>query len=63
MMAHGLNIANRVAPIDFVIRARPRSGGDDVTAMRELLDFPVVTEAPTGPIEDEPPKFDCVVGH
>lgn len=63
MMAQGLNLVNRIAPIDFVIRAHPRSRGDHVAAMIETLDFPHTAEAPKSPIEDEIPKYDCIIGH
>lgn len=63
VMAEGLNRARREIALELVIRAHPRSPGEDVSRLRALLDFEPARDDGSAGIEDAIAGADATIGH
>lgn len=63
IMAEGLNRARREIALELVIRAHPRSKGEDVAHLRALLDFEPARDDGGAGIEDAITAADATIGH
>lgn len=63
VMAEGLNQARREIDLELVIRAHPRSPGEDVAHLRSLLNFEPSSDDGGAGIEEAIAGADAVIGH
>jgi hypothetical protein len=63
VMIAGLNLARRNISFDLIIRAHPRSTGDDVAHLRTGLEFSPTMDGGAASIDVEIGRADAVIGH
>ncbi|PXA97353.1 hypothetical protein DMC47_14275 [Nostoc sp. 3335mG] len=63
VLAEGLNLAAETTQFEFIIRAHPRSGSDDVATLRRLLKLAPTDDPGTVPLEERLADIDIVMGH